>query len=69
MENAVFKLFVIIFQHLDVKSGNVLLDLSRCRALLCDFGLSRRLRGREDEIALGGVKGTPAWMPPEVIGD
>ncbi len=66
-----------------MKSGNVLLDSPpsssfanksssknnhRCRAMLCDFGLSRRLSHRDAAVSLSErVVGTPAWMSPEVI--
>lgn len=50
--------------HLDVKSNNVLLDASRLRAKLCDFGFSRRASKTTFE---GIVRGTPACMAPEVL--
>ncbi len=64
---------------MDVKSGNVLLDsplspspfASRPpRAVLCDFGLSRRLRSPSSSspsVVPLRVAGTPAWMPPEAV--
>ncbi len=73
------KTLSLISKHLDVKSGNILLDSpppsSSCsssspfhRALLCDFGLSRRLRHRHAAVYLSGARvGTPAWMAPEVM--
>ena len=54
--------------HLDVKSDNVLVSRvgrgGEIGAKLCDFGSARRLRGGANEILLGGVTGTPAWMSP-----
>eukprot|EP00948_MAST-09A_sp_MAST-9A-sp1_P003015 g3015.t1 len=50
--------------HLDVKPHNILVDdLGTIK--LSDFGCSERLRLGED--SKGGVKGTPAYMAPEVI--
>lgn len=53
--------------HLDVKSSNVLLDGSKFRAKLADFGFAKMLPSQTSKIMLDGVKGSPAWMAPEVI--
>ena len=51
--------------HLDLKSGNVLLNQSRDSAKLCDFGFAQALE--QGDIYLEGVRGTPAWISPEVL--
>lgn len=53
--------------HLDVKSSNVLLDLTKQHAKLADFGLAQALDDSQCQIYLDGIKGTPAWMAPEII--
>ncbi|XP_028395453.1 uncharacterized protein LOC114519507 [Dendronephthya gigantea] len=51
--------------HRDLKPSNVLVDIEG-RMKLADFGISRILD--EDETTVETfAKGTPGWMPPEVI--
>ena len=51
--------------HRDLKPSNVLVDIEG-RMKLADFGISRVLK--EDETTVDTfAKGTPGWMPPEVI--
>ncbi|TRY68437.1 hypothetical protein TCAL_01363 [Tigriopus californicus] len=53
--------------HMDVKSSNLLLD-STCQKLkLSDFGFAKSLSHVNGTISLSAVKGTPAWMSPEVL--
>lgn len=55
------------FQHNDIKSENVVLDLSPARyftAKLADFGHSCH---KDDPALATGSRGSPLWMAPEVI--
>ena len=59
--------------HLDVKSANVLLD-AYLRAKLADLGLAQALpptkkNANERSVKLCCLKGTPAFMAPEVLKD
>ncbi|XP_028413923.1 ankyrin repeat domain-containing protein 50-like [Dendronephthya gigantea] len=51
--------------HRDLKPSNVLVDIEG-RMKLADFGISRVLDDDETTIETF-AKGTPGWMPPEVI--
>ena len=51
----------ISFCHLDLKLENFMIDKETNKVMLIDFGMA------EDVATLGkGLKGTPAYMPPEV---
>eukprot|EP00429_Kryptoperidinium_foliaceum_P080681 CAMPEP_0176228132 /NCGR_PEP_ID=MMETSP0121_2-20121125/23119_1 /TAXON_ID=160619 /ORGANISM="Kryptoperidinium foliaceum, Strain CCMP 1326" /LENGTH=237 /DNA_ID=CAMNT_0017567421 /DNA_START=21 /DNA_END=730 /DNA_ORIENTATION=+ len=56
--------------HRDVKPDNFLVSMGAdprgFKVKLCDFGLASRLRDR-DSRELGGVFGTPPFMPPEML--
>ncbi len=56
--------------HRDIKPDNIFLEGPDRRVRIIDFGLAR---GAEDDSAKltveGSVVGTPAYMPPERIGD
>ncbi|XP_028395455.1 2-5A-dependent ribonuclease-like [Dendronephthya gigantea] len=51
--------------HRDLKPSNVLVDIEG-RMKLADFGISRVLND-DDTTVETFAKGTPGWMPPEVI--
>ncbi|XP_028395346.1 serine/threonine-protein kinase 24-like [Dendronephthya gigantea] len=51
--------------HRDLKPSNVLVDIEG-RMKLADFGISRVLKD-DDTTVETFAKGTPGWMPPEVI--
>ena len=51
--------------HRDIKPQNILLSQT-CRAVICDFGISAQLYGRDPEHFNGG---TPSYVPPEYIID
>ncbi|UJR30330.1 hypothetical protein I4U23_017867 [Adineta vaga] len=53
--------------HRDVKPQNMLVN-KQSVFKLCDFGISRQMRISQS-IAVGGVQGTDAYLPPELIGD
>jgi len=53
--------------HRDLKTSNLLVD-ENYRVKICDFGLSQLKK--EGELLLDGkegAKGSPLWMPPEVL--
>src|SRR5262249_29162183 len=56
--------------HLDIKPDNIMLTASQ-DVKFCDFGISSRLPGSEDEEegheARWAFGGTPAYMAPEVL--
>ncbi|MEJ7596348.1 MAG: AAA family ATPase [Kofleriaceae bacterium] len=55
--------------HLDVKPSNVLVTPSG-RVVVLDFGLATRFRGRELDAAESvTMRGTPAYMAPEQMGE
>jgi tRNA A-37 threonylcarbamoyl transferase component Bud32 len=56
-------------EHRDLKSLNVLLDASRRRCKVSDFGLSKSesLNTAATQSTMGGAKGTPAYMAPELL--
>ncbi|XP_028417226.1 serine/threonine-protein kinase/endoribonuclease IRE1-like [Dendronephthya gigantea] len=51
--------------HRDLKPSNVLVDVEG-RMKLADFGISRVLKDGKSTLKTY-AKGTPGWMPPEVI--
>ena len=53
--------------HRDIKPANVLLPrrTDRGRAVLCDFGLSKRMGPNESITGTGAMLGTPHYMSPE----
>ena len=61
-------------EHRDLKTLNVLLDASRRRCKVSDFGLSQSesLNTAATQSTMGGgggAKGTPAYMAPELLED
>ncbi|OQR86430.1 mitogen-activated protein kinase kinase kinase [Achlya hypogyna] len=50
--------------HRDIKSANVLLNLEQSQLKLADFGALKEIGSVS---VVGGLKGTPHWMAPEVI--
>ena len=56
-------------EHRDLKTLNVLLDGSRRRCKVSDFGLSKSesLNTAATQSTMGGAKGTPAYMAPELL--
>ena len=55
------------FVHRDIKPANVFLprDIARGRAILCDFGLSKRTDLAASLTETGALLGTPHYMSPE----
>ncbi len=53
--------------HRDIKPQNVLIDRTKNRALLTDFGLARYLEDDSGLTQTGQLLGTPSFMPPEQI--
>ena len=51
--------------HRDLKSLNVLIDKD-LHTHICDFGFSKRLAGKKEELMTKNV-GTPHWMAPELL--
>lgn len=66
---AIQSLHVAGILHLDVKPSNVLITPSG-RVVVLDFGLATRLDGRELDASepSASMRGTPAYMAPEQIG-
>ena len=60
-------------EHRDLKTLNVLLDASRRRCKVSDFGLSKseslNTTATQSTMGGGGAKGTPAYMAPELLED
>lgn len=54
--------------HRDVKPGNILIDRSSGRAMLCDFGIAAPAMG-ERLTEVGRRVGTPGYLAPELIPD
>ncbi|EQC31785.1 STE/STE11 protein kinase [Saprolegnia diclina VS20] len=50
--------------HRDIKSANVLLNFDQSQLKLADFGALKEIGSVS---VVGGLKGTPHWMAPEVI--
>ncbi|OQR97983.1 mitogen-activated protein kinase kinase kinase [Thraustotheca clavata] len=50
--------------HRDIKSANVLLSMDQSQLKLADFGALKEIGSVS---VVGGLKGTPHWMAPEVI--
>lgn len=57
--------------HRDVKPANVIVprDPARGRAILCDFGLSKRVGAEGSITGTGALLGTPYFMAPEQVLD
>jgi TPR repeat protein len=54
--------------HRDLKSANVLYDEANDDVLITDFGMAK-LCERAGGESVAGIKGTPAYMSPEQVGD
>jgi eukaryotic-like serine/threonine-protein kinase len=67
---AIHSLHVAGILHLDVKPSNVLVTPTG-RVVVLDFGLATRLDGRELDAPEQSItmRGTPAYMAPEQIGE
>lgn len=52
--------------HLDVKADNIIIDAVG-RATLVDFDLSHVYRPNESEFSLRCHRGSPAYVPPEMV--
>jgi serine/threonine protein kinase len=52
--------------HCDLKSQNILLT-SNWQVKLCDFGLSRYRKKKEEGQDARGKTGTPHWTAPEIL--
>jgi len=59
--------------HRDLKTANLLMEKlnfegqTKYRVKLCDFGLAEIKEGAFMQDGKDGAKGTPLWMPPEVM--
>jgi serine/threonine protein kinase len=51
--------------HRDIKLENILID-NLGKIKICDFGISKLLKGDADEL-MNDCCGTPAYMAPEVV--
>ncbi len=55
--------------HRDIKPGNILIS-NKGEVKLVDFGIATPVEGTEDSLTRDGMTlGTPAYIPPEQIGD
>jgi len=55
--------------HRDIKPANIMIDTSRDRAVIMDFGLGRRYTSMTQDSVVFAGGGTPAYMAPEVFSD
>jgi serine/threonine protein kinase len=56
-----------LIAHLDIKPANIVVDPASCRLCIVDFGISLKMRGRDDVVT--GYRGTRGWVAPEVGSD